>query len=126
MSNSANGSSDDSSISRDPDIERMRRLVAQYESLEGPEQRSEFFMAHGLSHPVISNYRRIIAFTDRQITKKSPTATVHIRRSTRRIRASRRNVAPPSRTYETTRPKTSLRVSRSRKRIALVIIINFS
>jgi hypothetical protein len=120
---STGDSSHDSTDSRASDIDRMRRLIKQYDSLEDPDLKAEFLAAHGLTYPVIKRYRRIVALADRRSSPHVSTVAIHVRPS-RRGRTRRRRTAPPNRSYEKTRPDASLQVSRSDTRIVIVLTID--
>ncbi|MEU5161031.1 hypothetical protein AB0G74_15675 [Streptomyces sp. NPDC020875] len=80
----------------DDELARMRRIVAEYDSLEDPEQRSEFLDIRGYTRGSLAGARRAIAAADRP-TPGEPSSRAP--RRTRRRQGSRRPapVAPPGR-----------------------------
>lgn len=120
-----NGSDFDDSPDPDsdtPEIARMRRIVAEYDSCEGPCLKSELLEAYGLTRDVIMNYRRIVARADLR-GSTSPTIPKGRARTPRRIRVGRAPSAPSSRTHDTTRPGDSRRNRRVRYGVTVFIII---
>lgn len=116
---------DDSSGSNSdaPEIARMRRILADYDSIEDPDLKSDYLDAHGWAFATIVNYRRIVARADRRSAPAPVTATVRIRTSRRGVR--RTPTAPPFRPYETTRPGDSPRNRGANNRVTIVIIFDF-
>lgn len=114
-------SSDGSADSGNSSIERMRKLIAAYESCEDPELASDFLATHGLTYPTIAHYRRILARNEHAPnTGPGIDAKSH---SAPRPRRRRARVAPPSRTYDSPRPAPSSRRRSSDKRYAVVVLI---
>lgn len=115
---------DNSTGSNDSAIERMRRLIFGYESCEDPCLAAAFLEAHGLTYPVIANYRNILA----RIDQASPTApdldgAPHTASRPRRRRIRRARVAPPSRTYDMPHPAPSSRARSETKRYAVIVLV---
>lgn len=105
-----------------PEIARMRRIVADYDSYEDPCLKSELLEAHGLTRDVIMNYRKIVARADLR-SSTSPTTPKSRARAPRRIRVRRTRSAPSSRAYDTTRPGDSRRNRGVRDGVTVFIII---
>jgi len=105
-----------------PEIARMRRIVADYESCEDPCLKSELLEAYGLTHDVIMNYRKIVARANLRASA-SPTAPKSRARTPRRIRVRRTRSTPSSRAYDTTRPGDSRRNRDVHNGVTVFIII---
>ncbi|MCX4609093.1 hypothetical protein [Streptomyces mirabilis] len=115
----------DPSDSDDSEIDRLRKIVARYESCEGPESKSDYLEAHGLTRPVIAHFRRIVEAADRRISSASETYTIHIR-ATRGRRLRRSATSSSSRPGGTTRTDgSSFRNRHPRRRVTFVIIIDY-
>lgn len=115
----------DDSSSDPPEIARMRRLIAEYESCEDPWLKSEYLDTYGLTRDSIINYRRIVARADLRAstTPSSPASTKGRGRMPRRSRVRRAPATPSSRAYDTTRPGDSRRNRSARHSVIVFIIV---
>ncbi|MER5770242.1 hypothetical protein [Streptomyces sp. NPDC001985] len=84
-------------MSEESALNKMRHLVASYDSLDDPYLRSEFLDMHGMTRETIATYRRLITAEERRASA-TPSATAHS--TSRRTGRARRGggsapLAPP-------------------------------
>lgn len=106
-----------------PEIARIRRIVAEYESCEDPWLKSEYLDAHGLTRDVVINYRRIVSRADLRASPTPPMPGEGFVRASRRRRPRRAPSSPSSRANDTTRPGDSRRNRSIRNRVVFFVIV---